>query len=66
MSEEAAHSGRILLRVPRSLHGELIAAADREGVSLNQFCAAVLAGAVKWRAPDGDERTARSRRVNAF
>lgn len=43
------YSGRILLRLPRTLHGELLRQAEREGVSLNQFLLAVLASAVNWR-----------------
>lgn len=35
--------GRILLRVPSTLHRELIRLADSEGVSLNQFMLYVLA-----------------------
>ena len=31
------YSGRFVLRIPRSLHRELKEAADREGVSLNQY-----------------------------
>lgn len=50
-------SGRMLLRVPRSLHGALLAEARREGVSLNQFAAGALAGAVGWRSKPG--RTSR-------
>jgi hypothetical protein len=46
-------TGRILLRLPKSLHAELVAAAAEEGVSLNQFAVAGLASAVHWRAPDG-------------
>lgn len=49
MSED--RSGRILLRLPRSLHGMLAEAAEREGVSLNQFALGVLAGSVGWRQP---------------
>ena len=37
------YSGRILVRVPKSLHAELIARAAQEGVSLNQFILATLA-----------------------
>jgi hypothetical protein len=36
-SEENEHSGRLLLRMPRTLHGELAQAAEREGVSLNRL-----------------------------
>ena len=35
-------SGRLLLRMPPELHGELSAAAEREGSSLNQFIVATL------------------------
>jgi RNA polymerase sigma-B factor len=48
-----SHSGRLLLRMPRSLHEELARASDRDGVSLNQFITGVLASAVDWRR-DGD------------
>lgn len=41
-----AYSGRFLLRIPASLHAELVRRADREGVSLNQFVSTTLAGAV--------------------
>jgi len=34
---EAQHSGRLLLRMPRALHGDLAQAAEREGVSLNRL-----------------------------
>ena len=37
-----AHSGRLLVRMPRSLHQELADGAQREGVSLNQFIIFVL------------------------
>ena len=54
-SEEQTHSGRLLLRMPASLHAELARAAEREGVSLNAFITSALSGAVRWRAP-GDAR----------
>lgn len=44
-----SHSGRLLLRMPRTLHAELTRVADREGVSLNQFITDALASAVSWR-----------------
>ena len=44
------HSGHYMLRLPRSLHAELARRAKVEGVSLNQFTVAALAGAVGWRA----------------
>lgn len=46
-----AHSGRLLLRMPQTLHAELSRAAEREKVSLNQFITDALAGALGWRAP---------------
>ena len=34
---EREYSGKISLRLPKSLHRDLIQAAKREGISLNQF-----------------------------
>ena len=39
----SSHSGRLLLRMPPSLHAELAEAADREGQSLNAYITGVLA-----------------------
>lgn len=44
-----SHSGRLLLRMPQTLHAELARIAEREKVSLNQFITDVLAGALGWR-----------------
>jgi antitoxin HicB len=44
-----SHSGRLLLRMPRTLHAALTRAAERENVSLNQFITDALASAVGWR-----------------
>ena len=44
-----SHSGRLLLRMPQTLHAELARTAEREHVSLNQFITDVLAGALGWR-----------------
>ena len=44
-----SHSGRLLLRMPRTLHADLTRASEREGVSLNQFITDALASAVGWR-----------------
>ncbi len=42
--EKAAKAnGRISLRVPRQLHIDLIEAAEKQGVSLNQYISYVLA-----------------------
>ncbi len=43
---DADYSGKFVVRVSRSLHRDLVDAADREGVSLNQFIATELARAV--------------------
>jgi RNA polymerase sigma factor (sigma-70 family) len=59
----SSHSGRLLVRMPQSLHAELARAAEREEVSLNQFITSSLASAVNWRgsstsnvAPAGERR----------
>lgn len=49
-----SYSGRLLLRMPQTLHAELARAAERERVSLNQFITDVLSGALGWRAPGSD------------
>jgi hypothetical protein len=46
------HSGRLLVRMPATLHAELAQVARREGVSLNALVVAALSGAVGWRSPD--------------
>lgn len=43
-------SGKFLQRVPKSLHRKLATAAERDGVSLNQFTTAILAEAVGEKA----------------
>jgi hypothetical protein len=45
---KANPSGRLLLRMPAALHAELAQAAEREGVSLNQFITRALAGRIGW------------------
>jgi antitoxin HicB len=55
----SGHSGRLLLRMPQSLHAELAHSAEGEGISLNQFITTALASAVGWRnhaAPDSRRR----------
>ena len=46
---EVTPSGRLLLRMPRTLHAALTKAAERENVSLNQFITDSLASVVGWR-----------------
>jgi hypothetical protein len=43
---EEEYSGKFVVRVPRSLHRELVETAEREGVSLNQYINVALAGVV--------------------
>jgi RNA polymerase sigma-B factor len=45
----STHSGRLLLRMPQSLHADLAREAELEDVSLNQFITAALASAVAQR-----------------
>ncbi len=46
-----AYSGKFNARLPKSLHQQVAEAAEREGVSLNQYVTAVLAGAVGYGQP---------------
>ena len=47
----ASHSGRLLVRMPQSLHDELARAAEGDRVSLNQFITNALASTVGWNQP---------------
>lgn len=58
-----SHSGRLLLRMPQTLHAELARIAERESVSLNQFITDVLAGALGWRATGPKARAGRAVRT---
>jgi len=51
--KSGTYSGRLLLRMPRTLHEQLAKASERDGVSLNQFITGVLASAVDWRNDEG-------------
>lgn len=44
------HSGRLMLRMPHSLHAELARAAEREDVSLNQYITNTLSASLSWRS----------------
>ena len=63
---ESEHSGRLLLRMPPVLHGELARAAEREGVSLNRLIVTrlsrSLAPGAGAEAPNGPEGVTRARR----
>jgi RNA polymerase sigma-B factor len=67
-----SYSGRLMLRMPRSLHAELSEAAEREEVSLNQFIASSLERALDAPAvadrevPAGDDEVGDGRRVPAL
>ena len=49
---KSAPSGRLLLRMPRTLHADLAQAAEREGTSLNQFITNALARTVTGEGED--------------
>ena len=55
--EDGSHSGRLLLRMPPALHGELARAAEHDGSSLNAYITRILSDAVS----GGSERPAGSR-----
>ena len=42
---EEVYSGKFVVRVPKSLHRQLVEQAEAEGVSLNQYINVALAGA---------------------
>lgn len=62
-----AYSGRFVVRVPRTLHQQLVEAAAQEGVSLNQFINVTLAGRVTRPAvaPSKAARTSAAKAVHA-
>ncbi len=43
---EENYSGKFVVRVPKSLHRQLVRIAEEEGVSLNQYISMILANAV--------------------
>jgi hypothetical protein len=55
-SAAAAHSGKLLVRMPRSLHAELTRASEREGTSLNGYIVAALSASVAWRRAAGSDQ----------
>ena len=72
--QQSTHSGRLLVRMPQSLHAELARVAEHEGVSLNTLITGALASSVGWRdgAVDGlsavdagadDDRSSSSQRA---
>jgi hypothetical protein len=59
--KSGTYSGRLLLRMPRTLHEQLAKASERDGVSLNQFITGVLASAVDWRNDEAAPARGRER-----
>jgi predicted HicB family RNase H-like nuclease len=55
-ASDRKHSGKILVRMPATLHAELARQAADEGVSLNQLITTSLASAVGWRSDDSPSR----------
>ena len=55
-NDAKAYSGKVNLRMPRSLHRDLARRAEEEGVSLNQFMVVALARAVGEEPPLSLER----------
>jgi RNA polymerase sigma factor (sigma-70 family) len=53
---KAAYSGRILVRMPETLHDELARAAESERVSQNQFITNALSAAIGWQRPPHPQR----------
>ena len=52
----ASPSGRLLLRMPPGLHGELARAAERHGTSLNGYIIARLTESVGWSETEDDRQ----------
>jgi predicted HicB family RNase H-like nuclease len=44
-------SGTIVVRCPVDLHADLVAEAERQGVSLNNLCVSLLAGGIHFKLP---------------
>jgi antitoxin HicB len=61
-----AYSGKLLLRMPQSLHAEVALAAERDQVSLNAYINSLLAAAVQWRRPAGTLSSGPDQPVFAF
>jgi predicted RNase H-like HicB family nuclease len=57
--QERKYPGRLVVRLPASLHARLAEQAEREGVSLNQYAAVLLAEGNAQRAGARRRRVAR-------
>ncbi len=58
--QQIEYSGKFVLRVPRSLHRQLVETAEAEGVSLNQLCSTLLAQGIGMPIRPGVARRAES------
>lgn len=54
--DEREYSGRTQLRMPKTMHRDLVEQADLEGVSLNAVITNLLAGGVGWQARTNDDQ----------
>jgi len=59
------HSGQFRLRMPRTLHGELAARADAEGVSLNALAVSYIARGLGSASAAEQDVAAQGRRTSA-
>jgi RNA polymerase sigma-B factor len=50
--QRSGYSGRLMLRMPQSLHADLAHAAEREDVSLNQYITNTLAASLRWHSEE--------------
>ena len=54
---EENYSGKFFIRAPKSLHKKLVRMAEKEGVSLNQYLVATLAGAIGREEASGRKKS---------
>jgi RNA polymerase sigma-B factor len=59
-AKPGGHSGRLLLRMPRTLHDDLADAAERADLSLNRFITTTLTAAIQGQPTAPGERNERS------
>ena len=53
VTRRPSYSGRLLLRMPRTLHEQLAEAAEQEGTSLNQLIVGLLSRSLGSPSPEG-------------
>lgn len=51
MTDETNKPAAYALRLPQGLYDETVREAAKQGVSVNTLIVAILAGALKWKAP---------------